>query len=147
MEAGIEAPDRPRSTWSEPRVDSDSLCSRITQLANDQTPELAPGDIVTMDNLSNHKVPTIRQSIEAAGAELRFLPPYSPEFNPIEKAFRKLKAHLRKTAERTIRGLWNAIGRTRRVTVGCIASCWSRASSLRGASSRSKAVQAVSCLM
>ncbi|MBS3961128.1 MAG: transposase, partial [Sandarakinorhabdus sp.] len=52
-----------------------------------------------------------REAIEAAGAELRFLPPYSPDFNPIEKAFSKLKAHLRKAAERTIHSLWNAIGR------------------------------------
>jgi transposase len=74
-------------------------------------PELRPGDVVIMDNLSSHKAPVIREAIEAAGAELRFLPPYSPDFNPIEKAFSKLKAHLRKAAERTIHGLWNAIGR------------------------------------
>jgi transposase len=54
---------------------------------------------------------TIRDVIEAAGADLLFLPPYSPDFNPIEKAFSKLKAHLRKAAERTIHGLWDAIGR------------------------------------
>ena len=53
----------------------------------------------------------MRDRIEAAGATLRFLPPYSPDFNPIEQAFSKLKAHLRKAAERTIHGLWNAIGR------------------------------------
>jgi transposase len=74
-------------------------------------PELRPGDVVIMDNLSSHKAPVIREAIEAAGAELRFLPPYSPDFNPIEKAFSKLKAHLRKAAERTIHGLWTAIGR------------------------------------
>jgi transposase len=74
-------------------------------------PDLKPGDIVIMDNLSSHKASAIRERIEAAGAELRFLPPYSPDFNPIEKAFSKLKAHLRKAAERTIHGLWNAIGR------------------------------------
>ena len=74
-------------------------------------PALRPGDIVIMDNLSSHKAPAIREAIEAAGAILRFLPPYSPDFNPIEKAFSKLKAHLRKAAERTIHGLWNAIGR------------------------------------
>jgi transposase len=65
-------------------------------------PELKPGDIVIMDNLSSHKSPAVRTAIEAAGAELRFLPPYSPDFNPIENAFAKLKALLRKAAERTI---------------------------------------------
>ena len=74
-------------------------------------PELQPGDIVVMDNLSSHKTPAVRQAIEAAGATLLLLPPYSPDFNPIEQAFSKLKAHLRKAAERTIHGLWNAIGR------------------------------------
>ena len=69
-------------------------------------PTLSPGDIVVMDNLSSHKGAEVRKAIEAAGAELRYLPPYSPDFNPIEKAFAKLKAHLRKAAERTIEGLW-----------------------------------------
>lgn len=75
------------------------------------TPELTPGDIVIMDNLSSHKGPAVRAIIEAAGAELLYLPPYSPDFNPIENAFAKLKALLRKAAERTIDGLWAAIGR------------------------------------
>ena len=75
-------------------------------------PELSPGDVVIMDNLSSHKAPAVRAAIEAAGAKLMFLPPYSPDSNPIEMAFSKLKAHLRKAAERTIHGLWNAIGRT-----------------------------------
>jgi len=74
-------------------------------------PELRPGDIVIMDNLSSHKGQTVRQAIEAAGCGLLFLPPYSPDFNPIEKAFAKLKAHLRKAAERTVDGLWAAIAR------------------------------------
>lgn len=74
-------------------------------------PELEPGDIVIMDNLPSHKGPRVREMIEAAGATLRFLPPSSPDFNPIENAFSKLKAHLRKAAERTVDGLWNAIGR------------------------------------
>ncbi|WP_432715832.1 IS630 family transposase [Xanthobacter autotrophicus] len=74
-------------------------------------PELSPGDIVVMDNLGSHKGPAVRQMIEAAGAGLLFLPPYSPDFNPIENAFSKLKAHLRKAAERTVEGLWVAIGR------------------------------------
>jgi transposase len=75
-------------------------------------PELEPGDIVIMDNLAAHKVHGVRQAIEAKGAELRYLPPYSPDLNPIEgqqtaageNAFAKLKALLRKAAERTIDG-------------------------------------------
>ncbi len=74
-------------------------------------PTLAPGDTVIMDNLSSHKSDQIRQAIEAAGAKQLFLPPYSPDFNPIEKAFSKLKALLRRAAERTIEGLWKAIAR------------------------------------
>lgn len=73
-------------------------------------PELSPGDIVVMDNLSSHKGPAVRQAIEAAGARLLYLPPYSPDFNPIENAFAKLKALLRAAAERTVDGLWDAIG-------------------------------------
>lgn len=74
-------------------------------------PDLRVGDIVIMDNLSSHKGPRVRAMIEAAGAELRHLPPYSPDFNPIENAFAKLKALLRKEAARTIDALWSAIGR------------------------------------
>jgi len=74
-------------------------------------PELRPGDTVIMDNLSSHKGPRIHQMIEAAGGTLLYLPPYSPDFNPIENAFAKLKALLRKAAERTVEGLWTAIGR------------------------------------
>jgi len=74
-------------------------------------PELKPGDIVVTDNLGSHKGPNVRAMIEAAGAKLLFLPPYSPDFNPIEKAFSKLKALLRKAAERTVERLWAAIGR------------------------------------
>lgn len=73
-------------------------------------PVLSPGDIVIMDNLDSHKGRTVRDLIEAAGAELRFLPPYSPDFNPIESAFSQIKAHLRKAAERTVAGLWDRIG-------------------------------------
>jgi transposase len=73
-------------------------------------PELKPGDIVVMDNLSSHKGAGVRVAIEAAGARLLYLPPYSPDFNPIENAFAKLKALLRMAAERTVDGLWNRIG-------------------------------------
>ena len=73
-------------------------------------PELRPGDIVILDNLSSHKGPKVRALIEAAGASLVFLPPYSPDLNPIEMAFARLKALLRKAAERTVAGPWAAIG-------------------------------------
>lgn len=74
-------------------------------------PELRPGDIVILDNLGSHKGAGVRAAIEAAGASLLYLPPYSPDFNPIENAFAKLKAMLRKAAARTVEGLWNTIGR------------------------------------
>ncbi|WP_027280602.1 IS630 family transposase, partial [Roseomonas gilardii] len=72
-------------------------------------PTLRPGDIVILDNLPAHKGAAVREAIQAKGATLRFLPPYSPDFNPIENAFSKLKALLRKAASRTIDALWNAI--------------------------------------
>lgn len=72
-------------------------------------PTLSKGDIVVMDNLSAHKGLRVEELIEAAGAELRYLPPYSPDMNPIEKAFSKLKAHLRKIAERTVAALMRAL--------------------------------------
>jgi transposase len=74
-------------------------------------PTLVPGDIVVMDNLSSHKVPGIRQAIQAAGAELRYLPPYSPDLNPIELAFSKFKKLLRDGAERTTAKLTALCGR------------------------------------
>ena len=71
---------------------------------------IAPGDIVIMDNLSCHKSPAVRRAIEAVGAQLWFLPKYSPDFNPIELAFAKLKAILRKARCRTREVLWHTIG-------------------------------------
>ena len=73
-------------------------------------PDLRKGDVVIMDNIPSHKGPRVRELIEAVGADLLYLPPYSPDFNPIENAFAKLKAFLRKAAERTVEGLWTAIG-------------------------------------
>ena len=72
-------------------------------------PTLRRGDTVIMDNLPAHKGADVRLAIEAAGANLRYLPPYSPDFNPIENAFSKLKAFLRKAAARSISELWNAM--------------------------------------
>lgn len=72
-------------------------------------PELQPGDIVVMDNLPAHKITGVRQAIEAAGATMLLLPPYSPDFNPIEMAFSKLKALIRKAAPRTIPDLWDTL--------------------------------------
>ena len=74
-------------------------------------PTLAVGDIVVMDNLPAHKPEAVRAVIAAKGAELRYLPPYSPDLNPIEMAFSKFKALLRKAAARTIDDLWNAIAK------------------------------------
>ena len=72
-------------------------------------PSLRRGDIVVMDNLPAHRPPDVRAAIEAAGATLVYLPPYSPDLNPIENAFSKIKAILRKQAARTIPALWHAI--------------------------------------
>lgn len=74
-------------------------------------PTLQPGDIVVADNLSCHKVKGVQEAIEATGASLRYLPPYSPDFNPIETIFAKLKSLLRKAACRTVDTLWQEIGR------------------------------------
>ena len=73
-------------------------------------PTLSPGDIVIMDNLPAHKVKGVAEAIQARGAELRYLPPYSPDLNPIEQVFAKLKALLRKAAVRSIDKLWDTIG-------------------------------------
>ena len=75
------------------------------------TPTPRPGDTVIMDNLSGHKRAPVSELIKARGARLGFLPPCSPDFNPLEMAFAKLKVFLRKAAERTVDGLWSAIGR------------------------------------
>jgi transposase len=73
-------------------------------------PTLRPGDIVIIDNLGSHKGKAVRQAIRAAGAKLFFLPPYSPDLNPIEQVFAKLKTLLRKAAERTVEATWKRIG-------------------------------------
>ena len=88
-------------------MDGDAFRTYVEQVL---VPELRPGDIVIMDNLPAHRVSGVRCAIEMAGAELIYLPPYSPDFNPIEMAFSKLKASLRKAAARTIDDLWDVIG-------------------------------------
>jgi transposase len=74
-------------------------------------PALAPGDVVVLDNLAAHKVDGVKHALAAAGAWILYLPPYSPDLNPIEQLFAKLKALLRKAAARTRDDLWHAIGR------------------------------------
>jgi transposase len=73
-------------------------------------PTLSPGDVVIMDNLGSHKSKAVRRAIRQAGAHLLFLPPYSPDLNPIEQVFAKLKTLLRKAAERTVEATWRRIG-------------------------------------
>ena len=77
-------------------------------------PTLRAGDAVVADNLGSHKVAGVREAIEAAGATLRYLPPYSPDLNPIEQVFAKLKALLRDAAARTTEALWAAVGQAPR---------------------------------
>jgi transposase len=99
--SGIDAPmviDGP--------INGESFLAYVRQVL---VPTLRPGDVVIMDNLGSHKSAAVRAAIAAAGAELRFLPPYSPDFNPIENAFAKLKPLLRKAAARTRDALWTAV--------------------------------------
>lgn len=74
-------------------------------------PDLKPGDVLVLDNLAAHKVAGVTKAVRAAGASLLYLPPYSPDLNPIEQVFAKLKALLRKAAARTRDALWDTIGR------------------------------------
>lgn len=90
----------------EAATDADIFLAYIEQVLS---PRLKPGDVVVLDNLSSHKVGGVRESIEKAGAELLYLPPYSPDLNPIEKAWAKLKQLLRAAKARTQEALDNAI--------------------------------------
>lgn len=105
--AGLRS-DRLIAPWViDGAMDGDSFVTYVeTQLA----PDLEPGDVVIIDNLSAHKRNEASQAIRAKRAWLLFLPPYSPDLNPIELAFSKLKAHLKRIAARTIEDLWAAIG-------------------------------------
>jgi len=89
-------------------MDGDAFLTYVTTFL---CPTLKPGDIVIADNLPAHKVEGVKELIEAKGAMLRYLPPYSPDLNPIEKLFSKLKAMLKKAAHRTIDALWTEIGK------------------------------------
>lgn len=88
-------------------IDGETFLAYVEQML---APTLGAGDIVIMDNLASHKVRGVREAIEATGAELLYLPPYSPDLNPIENLFAKMKAFLRKSAERSVDALWNSIG-------------------------------------
>ena len=88
-------------------INGESFLAYVEQIL---VPTLTPGDIVIMDNLGSHKGQAVRRAIRAAGAKLFFLPPYSPDLNPIEQVFAKLKTLLRKAAERTVEDTWRRIG-------------------------------------
>lgn len=88
-------------------INGDAFLAYVEQFL---APTLAVGDIVIADNLASHKVAGVRQAIEARGAGLWFLPPYSPDLNPIEQAFAKLKQFVRSAAPRTRETLWNTLG-------------------------------------
>jgi transposase len=88
-------------------INGESFLAYIEQVL---VPTLRPGDIVIIDNLGSHKGKAIRRAIRAAGAKLFFLPAYSPDLNPIEQVFAKLKTLLRKAAERTVEATWKRIG-------------------------------------
>jgi transposase len=88
-------------------INGESFLAYVEQVL---APTLKPGDIVIVDNLGSHKSKAVRRAIRAAGAKLFFLPPYSPDLNPIEQVFAKLKTLLRKAAERTVETTWKRIG-------------------------------------
>jgi transposase len=88
-------------------INGESFLAYVEQML---VPTLQPGDIVIIDNLGSHKGKAVRRAIRAAGAKLFFLPPYSPDLNPIEQLFAKLKTLLRKAAERTVDATWRRIG-------------------------------------
>jgi len=113
--AGRRSPSSPRSAStgstrpasSTGRSTAKAFLAYVKQVL---APTLKPGDIVIMDNLGSHKGKSVRRAVRAAGAKLFFLPPYSPDINPIEQVFAKLKTLLRKAAERTVEATWKRIG-------------------------------------
>src|SRR5919198_863958 len=99
--------DPARLVFIDEPINGESFLAYVEQVL---VPALKPGDIVIIDNLGSHKGKAVRQAIRAAGAKLFFLPPYSPDLNPIEQLFAKLKTLLRKAAERTVEATWRRIG-------------------------------------
>ncbi len=129
--SGLIASARSSAALRQDRIDTSMLIDRpmngtIFKAWVEQclAPTLSRGDIVVMDNLPAHKVKGVREAIEAAGATLLFLPPYSPDFNPIEQAFAKLKAMLRKAAERSMDGLWQRMGQCLALIAARLVSCY-----------------------
>ena len=90
-------------------MDGASFLAYVEQVL---VPTLKKRDVVFMDNVRAHKVAGVREAIEAAGAQLRYLPAYSPDFNPIENAYAKIKSNLRRGAARTVDALWRLVGRS-----------------------------------
>jgi transposase len=110
------------ATLADGAIDADLFEAFVAQVL---APQLLPGDVVVMDNLSSHKRARTRELIEAAGAELLFLPPYSPDLNPIEMVFAKVKQALRSLGCRTQAALWGAMqGVLDRVTASDAANCF-----------------------
>ena len=100
--------DRVTAPWLiDGPIDGQSFLQYVEEILG---PTLKPGDIVIIDNLGSHKGKAVRRAIRAAGAKLFFLPPYSPDLNPIEQVFAKLKTLLRKAAERSVEATWKRIG-------------------------------------
>ena len=103
---GIAAPLVPEGAISGPAF--------LAHVERFLAPALRPGDVLVLDNLSSHKAAGVREAVEAAGATLLYLPPYSPDLNPVEQAFAKLEALLRDAAARTTEALWAAVGQALR---------------------------------
>ena len=104
-------------------TDGDVMSAYLEQVL---CPRLEPGQVVVMDNLSAHKVPRVRELIEATGAQLLYLPPYSPDFNPIEKCWSKVKQRLRDLKARTVDSLQQAISEAIVTITPSDASAWFR---------------------
>ena len=110
------------ATLADGAVDADLFEAFVAQVL---APELKEGDVVVLDNLSSHKRPRTRALIEATGARLIYLPPYSPDLNPIEMVFAKIKQSLRSLACRSVESLWNAMQRVLdRITPADAAHCF-----------------------
>lgn len=107
----------------EEATDGDIFLAFVEQVL---CPALKPGDVGVMDNLSSHKIPAVRAAVESAGAQLLYLPPYSPDLNPIEKAWAKLKEWLRSAQARTKEALEEAIADALKLITAENAKAWFR---------------------